>query len=298
MAENYLLGVILAILGGTINSFGVVLQKKVVNKIPKEAREERFMRTLIRNPIWVLGLIFIIVFSAIFFLLAQAMIGGALVPGLAAIGLVVLVIGSIKIIGEKLKNLKFLGIGILIIGILLIGLSELSIEGDIDYFIDTGFNVRIIIFTSILCFLWMGCRIAGKKEYKGKTIFLAFSAGLPFAIGNSWMQPFIISMSNVFGGKGRLLDFIIFIGSTILVAPTSFAGIVFVQEAFKYGDASKIVPIQQIPIQITPIFLYFGVFLKVRPTILSPYYIIFGVLLIIISGFLLGKRQAAIEIIE
>ena len=298
MAENYLLGVILAILGGVVNSFGVVLQKKVVNEIPKEAREERFMRSLIRNPIWVLGLIFIIVFSAIFFLLAQAMIGGALVPGLAAIGLVVLVIGSIKIIGENLKKLEFLGIGILIIGILLIGLSELSIEGDIDYFLDTGFNVRITIFTSILCILWMGCRKTGKKEYKGKTIFLAFSAGLPFAIGNSWMQPFTISMINVFGGKGDSLDFIIFIISTILVAPTSFAGIAFVQEAFKYGDASKIVPIQQIPIQITPIFLYFSVFLKSPPKIFSPYYILSGILLIIISGFILGKRQAAIEIIE
>ncbi len=77
MAENYLLGVILAILGGVVISFGVVLQKKVVNEIPKKAREERFMRTLIRNPIWVLGLICIIVFSAIFFLLAQAIIGGA-----------------------------------------------------------------------------------------------------------------------------------------------------------------------------------------------------------------------------
>jgi len=298
MAENYLLGVILAILGGVVNSFGVVLQKKVVNEIPKKAREERFMRTLIRNPIWVLGLICIIVFSAIFFLLAQAIIGGALVPGLAAIGLVILVIGSIKIIGEDLKKLEFLGIGIIIIGILLIGLSDLSIAGDINYFLDTSFNVRIIIFTSILFILWMGCRIAGKKDYRGKTIFLAFSAGLPFAIGNIWMQPFIISMSNVFGGKGGSLDFIIFIISTILMAPTSFAGIVFVQEAFKYGDASKIVPIQQIPIQIAPIFLYFGVFLKAPPTILSPYYIIFGVLLIIISGFLLGKRQAAIEIIE
>ncbi len=298
MAENYLLGVILAILGGAVNSFGVVLQKKVVNEIPKEAREERFMRTLIRNPIWVLGLICIVVFSAICFLLAQAVIGGALVPGLAAIGLIVLVIGSIKIIGENLKKLEFLGIGILIIGISLIGLSELSIAGDIDYFLDTGFNVRITIFTSILFFLWTGFRIAGKKDYRGKTIFLAFSAGLPFAIGNIWTQPFIISMSNVFGGKGGSLDFIIFIISTILVAPTSFAGIVFVQEAFKYGDASKIIPIQQIPIQITPIFLYFGVFLKGPPTILSPYYIIFGVLLIIICGFLLGKRQAAIEIIE
>ncbi len=298
MAENYVFGVILAILGGAVNSFGVVLQKKVVNEIPKESREERFMRTLIRNPIWILGLICIVVFSAVCFLLAQAMIGGALVPGLAAIGLVVLVIGSIKIIGEDLKNLEFIGIGILIIGILLIGLSELSIEGDIDYFLDTSFNVRITIFTSILCILWMVSRMAGKRDYRGKTIFLALSAGLPFAIGNSWMQPFTISMINVFGGKGDSLDFIIFIISTILVAPTSFAGIAFVQEAFKYGDASKIVPIQQIPIQITPIFLYFSVFLTDPPKIFSPYFILGGIVLIIISGFILGKRQAAIEIIE
>lgn len=298
MPEYYLWGVILAVTGGAVNSLGVVLQKKVVNEIPKELRDKKFMRTLVKNPIWIIGLICVVIFSAICFLLAQAMIGGALVPGLASIGLVVLVIGSIKLIGENLKKIEFLGISILIIGILLIGLSELSIEGDIDYFLDKSFNIRFVIFTSILLFLWMGCRVAGKKEYRGKTIFLAFSAGLPFAIGNSWMQPFIISMSNVFGGNGDTLDLLIFISSTILVAPTSFAGIIFVQEAFKYGDASKIVPIQQIPIQITPIFLYFAVFLKSPPSILSPYYLLFGILLIIISGFILGKRQAAIEIIE
>jgi len=68
MADGYLLGVVLAILGGVVNQLGAVFQKKVVNDVPKEAREERFMRTLIRSPLWITGLIFIMVLSAIFFL--------------------------------------------------------------------------------------------------------------------------------------------------------------------------------------------------------------------------------------
>jgi drug/metabolite transporter (DMT)-like permease len=295
MMENYLLGVLLAICGGAINSLGVVLQKKVVNEIPREAREEKFMRTLVRNPIWIFGLICVVVFSAIFLLSSSAIIGGALVPGLSAIGLVVLVIGSIKIIGETLKKLEILAILILIIGIFFIGLSELSIAGRLDYFFNIDFNIRITIFTILLFILWMICRYFGKRREKGKTILLAFSAGLPFALGNVWMQPFTLSLTLVFGGNADFFELFIFIVSTLILVPTSFMGIIFVQEAFKYGDASKIVPIQQIPIQIAPVFLYFLVFLKYPPNVFSPYLIITGITFVLVSGFLLGKRQAAIE---
>ncbi|MEE9377352.1 MAG: hypothetical protein V3V33_04870 [Candidatus Lokiarchaeia archaeon] len=296
MANTYFTGVILAILGGVVNSIGVILQKKVVNEIPKENRDEKFIRTLFKSPLWILGFIFIMVFSAIFFLSAQVFIGGALVPGLAAMGMIVLVIGSIKIIGEQLKKSEIFGIALIIIAIFLIALSELSISGDLSIFYDIYFNIRITVLTTILCILWMGCRMAGKK-YK-KVVFLAFSAGLPFAIGNIWLQPFTISMGMVFSGNAELAEIIIFIISLIIVVPTSFLGVFFVQEAFKYGDASKISPIQQMPIQIVPIFLYFVVYLKNPPNFLSIIYITIGLILILISGFLLAQKQAALEAIE
>jgi len=296
MANEYIIGVILAILGGVVNSIGVIFQKKVVNEIPKENRDEKFIRTLFKSPLWVLGFIFVMAFSAVFFLSAQVFIGGALVPGLAAMGMIVLVIGSVKIIGEHLKKSEIFGIILIIIGIFLIALSELSISGELNIFYDTNFTIRITVLTVILMILWMSCRIAGKK-FK-RIIYLAFSAGLPFAIGNIWLQSFTISMGIVFSGTAELPEIIIFIISTIIVVPTSFLGVFFVQEAFKYGEASKITPIQQIPIQIVPIFLYFVVYLKTPPSVVSVYFITLGVGFIIASGFLLAQKQAALEAIE
>jgi drug/metabolite transporter (DMT)-like permease len=298
MADDYLLGVILAILGGVVNQLGAVFQKKVVNNIPKESRDEKFMRTLIKSPLWITGLIFIMVLSAIFLLSSQAIIGGALGPGLAASGMIVLVLGSVFILGERINKRELIGIISIMIGILFIGLSELSIEGSLDHFLDINFILRISIFTLILFILWMGCRWAGKKYEKGKTLFLAFSAGLPFAIGNLWLQSFTLALVAVFGGTADLLGIIVFIVSAIIVTPTSFAGIYFVQEAFAHGDASKIMPLQGIPQQLAPVLLYFVVYLNAPPTVFSIYFMSIGIALILLSGFLLAERQAKFEAIE
>ena len=170
MTEFYIVGVIFAILGGIINMSGQIFQKKVINEIPKEKREEKFMRTLLKNPMWITGIIMIMVGSAIFFIIAQAIIGGALVPGLGASGMIILVIGATKIIGEKLKRSELVGIILCMIGILLIGLSELSIKGDLNYFTDLSFNFRIGLFTGILFVLWFIFRILGKKTEQNKAL--------------------------------------------------------------------------------------------------------------------------------
>ena len=46
---SYWLGVSLAVIAGFCNNFGSVLQKKVVNEIPPEAKEQRFFKTLVRR---------------------------------------------------------------------------------------------------------------------------------------------------------------------------------------------------------------------------------------------------------
>jgi hypothetical protein len=46
--------------------------------------------------------------------------------------------------------------------------------------------------------------------------------------------------------------------------------------------------------QIVPLFLYFIIYLR-SPNSLSAILLVTGVILIICSGFLLGKRQAALE---
>ena len=58
------------------------------------------------------------------------------------------------------------------------------------------------------------------------------------------------------------------------------------------------IPIQQVPIQITPVIAYFFVFTLMPPTIFPVIYMIVGVMLILLSSFLLAKRQAQLEAIK
>lgn len=51
---DYWLGVLFAILAGIFGNIGTICQKKVVNKVSNEAK---FMRSLIKNPLWLFGLI-------------------------------------------------------------------------------------------------------------------------------------------------------------------------------------------------------------------------------------------------
>src|SRR4030042_819826 len=104
VSDLYWLGIVLSIGSGILNFAGTVMQKKVVNEIPPENREQRFFRSLIRKPLWIWGLLCQVAFGTILFMLAQDIIGPTLPPGLMATGMIVLAIGSVKIIHESLTR--------------------------------------------------------------------------------------------------------------------------------------------------------------------------------------------------
>jgi hypothetical protein len=62
------------------------------------------------------------------------------------------------------------------------------------------------------------------------------------------------------------------------------------QIAFKYAQASNIIPVAQVPIQICPVLVYFFIFALTPPRTISVFFILTGTLLTIIAGFLLGQR--------
>jgi hypothetical protein len=59
-----------------------------------------------------------------------------------------------------------------------------------------------------------------------------------------------------------------------------------------------LIPIQQISVQITPILFYFYVYALTPPETISGARIIAGVLLMVSAAFLLGRRQAELEMIK
>lgn len=294
-AEFYWLGVFLAILAGSTTQSGSVLQKKVVNEV---AGETKFMRSLVKRPLWILGIILSFGVSSIFYLTAQLFIGPALIPGLMAFGLIVLALGSVKIVGEKLKREEILGILLMILGTFFLGVSGLSIDIAGTNLLEIGFIIRTTIFTIIIVLLSLFCHIFQKRVEKFKGILLAVLSGFMFALSNFWISPLMGVITDIFNGTFNLAQIVIFILSVIILILSNVFGLATIQLAYRVGQASNMVPIQQVPTLIAPIFIYFSIFLLVPPSVFSVIYLIVGIILIGTSSFLLGKRSAQMEEIK
>jgi len=291
----YLLGVFLAVLSGSINNVGLVLQKKVVNGVPPEAK---FFRSLVKNPIWITGILMEVAIGSVFFMIAQIYIGPALIPGLMAFGLIFLAIGSVKIVGETLKKEEIIGIILMITAIFSLGLSELSVDITGINILGLNLLLNMTIFTIVLFLGTFICEILQRKIEKLKGILLAISSGFQFSLTNFWIAPLMAVFAHVFGGNATLGELFLFIACAIILIVASIIGTMKIQQSFQVANASRMIPIQQVPIQITPIIVYFFVFTLMPPTILPIIYVIIGVSLILLSSFLLAKRQAQLEVIK
>lgn len=296
MAANfYWLGVSLAISSGLSNHLGTVFQKKVINELPDEAK---FFRSLVKKRLWLSGLILQYGLGAILYMMAQLFIGPALIPGFMASGLIVLAIGSIKIVGETLNKAEILGIFLMIIAFFLLGISELSIDIANTNLVEISFLIRIIIFTLVVILFSFICYILQRESKRFKGILLATLSGLLFVLSNFWVSPLIGVIAKIFSGTFDLGELFIFIISCIILILSNVLGVMTIQKSFTVGQASNLVPIQQVPTLLAPIVIYFLIFLLIPPSVFSIYYLIIGLTLIIISSFLLGKRSAQLEEIK
>ncbi len=294
-ATLYWLGVSLALLAGSTTQFGSVLQKKVVNDV---LGEPEFMRNLVKKPLWILGVIMSFGVSSIFYLTAQVFVGPALIPGLMAFGLIILVLGSVKIVGEKLKIEEILGILLMIIGTFLLSMSELSIDIIETNQLEIGFIIRTTIFTFVIAILSLVCHLLQKKYEKIRGMLYAILSGFMFALSNLWVSQFMGVVADVFNGVFSIAQLIIFIVSGIILILANIIGLATIQHAYRVGQASNMVPIQHVPVLIAPICIYFLIFLLVPPSFLSIIYLISGIVLIMTSAFLLGRRLAQMEEIK
>ena len=296
MATNYVLGILFGLLSGNLSNFGNVLEKKAVIDIPKEERDQNFGKKLLKSPLWLTGFVLATFIDPIFFLIAQDLLGTelgpTLVPGLMASGLIVLAIGSVKIVGEKLGKVEYIGIALMILGMLFLAFSNLeSGSGDIT---NPDFITRMTIFT-IVIFIFLAitaysARVIEKESFKG--ILISISVGFAFVLSNFYTSIVITSIKGL--STGDIAIFIIFIIAVIILLTTNFYGIARLQVAFKYVDASKAIPLNLGPQQIVPIFAYILVFALI-PGPLPIFLIVSGIIVILISGYLLVKRQAELE---
>lgn len=296
---GYGLGVLLAVTSGIVNNLGTVLQKKVINDLPPEARKQRFIRSLVRKPVWLVGLILQLGVGSIFFMVAQIFIGPALIPGLMASGLIVLAIGSIRIVGERLRAAEGVGIALMIFGITLLGLSGLVISTESYDVLDTALLMRVTLFTLTLSLLAVACGVAQRRSVTYRATLLAILSGCLLAVSNFWIFPLMATIFHVFTFIFILAELVMFILAAVILVLTNMLSILTIQNSFKFGQASLLVPIQQIPIQAAPAFVYLAVFMLAPPFgYVSLLLLGLGITSIIASSFLLAKRQVQIQAIK
>lgn len=293
--QLYSLGVILAVLAGVNNNLGSLLQKKVVNIV---ARAEHFGRSLARSPTWLVGFLMQIVLGTILMMTAQTFVGPGIVPGLMAGGLIVLAIGSVKLLHESLSPTEILGVALMIAAITMISQSHLSIQLYTANLIEPGFVTRAASFTSILFGLIFGFYLLQKWSSARRGLLLSSASGLLVALSNFWVALLIGVFDHVMGGTFQPEELVLFICACVILVGGNICGLVAIQKAFTAGQVSNLVPIQYIPMQISPIFTYFLVFAYPAPSIGEALLGIVGICLVIVAGVLLSRRKAQIDDIK
>jgi multidrug transporter EmrE-like cation transporter len=293
VTSSYIIGVALGILGGVLTQLGQLLEKLAVNQVRKNRAESGFMLRLLKNRIWIFGVLVGLFGGTAAYMASQSLIGPALTPGLMASGLVVLAIGSVRINNETLNASEIIGIGLMIVGILFLGLSELRIgQTQVRATIaDHDALMRITIFTLILLTLSLSSRLIS-SHVNGRTgMFIALSNGFLAALSDFWINPFLALFVIVLGGRGSFSQNIIFAVAALVLMTAAITITWQSQLAFKVAQASNVVPVAQVPVQISPIVVYFFIFALIPPSVISVIFIFGGTIITIISGFLLGRRK-------
>jgi len=291
--QMYVLGVFFAISAGIANFMGQIFQKKAINDV--RVGDDVSMKNVVKKPLWIIGLLCIVAFTTVLNGFAQNFIGPALIPGLFSSGLIVLAVGSVKILGERLRKDEWFALFMIIGGIVLVSFSRLSIETDLERFRDTAFVIRLSIASAVLITLWLTLFYGGKTMKKHKAIVMAIGSGMPFALGNIWMFALVDSLGELLSGGFNAFNGAVFSISSFLMASTQILGLVHVSKTLAAGNASIVVPMQQLPQQIMPVITFFVIFALPSPSPVSYFFMSGGILLIVTAGFLLGKRHINLD---
>lgn len=291
----YGFGLAMALLSGVAHSVGLVIQKKVINDLVSQKGKGRFFASLLHSPLWVLGFIISFGLGTVFFLLAQAHLGPALIPGLMAAGLVVLIIGSIRILGEHLSLAEVSGILLLIAAIALLGSSRLTIDLAGFDVLGWEFLLRSTFFTLSILVLLLVLEIPGRRPAGHGGVAQALAAGLLFSVSNFWVGPFMGAVLRIFQGIYTLPVFSLFAAASAILVVTNIFGIGKTQLSFRGSDASLVISVQQIPVQVAPAVVYLAVFRLPPPSRGSLLLFCASIGLIIFATFLLAGRQGKIE---
>ena len=151
--------------------------------------------------------------------------------------------------------------------------------------------IRVAIFTVSLFLISIAIRSVAHRVHGRKGMFIALTNGFLACLSDFWINPFLALILIVLSGNGSFTQSIIFVIAALILMTTATVITWQNQLAFKVAQASNVVPVAQVPIQISPILVYFYIFALKPPSQISVIYILAGTVLTIVSGFLLGRRK-------
>lgn len=286
------IGVIIGLLSGISNHSGTVFQKLALNRIPDD--QKKITKNLLKNPLWLFGFFLNLIVVSILNIFGHILVGPSVLQGLNAIGLIALAIGAAYILKENLNRAEIVGIIVNIVGVAIFGFAMLFVENNNYDFTHSGFLIRICIFTGVFTLISLLCDLLRKKS----PIFSALESGFLFLMTAPWMSVMIATIGKTFTGIATTNELILFIISCFALPGTNYFGIVRLQQAYVHGQATNLRIVQMIPTQIGPIIYFYLIYKELTPTPYSLPFAIIGIILILFSGLLLGKRELQLREIQ
>lgn len=314
---QFIIGVLCALLSGIINNLGNLFQKKAINdylqdklkyiqlnvgdvQIQRMSTIDLSMKTLLTNKTWLFGFIQQLVVATALFIVAQSFIGPTLTPALGSIGLVVLVFASC-LLQEKLTWYEYFGIFLMTGSVVLLGFSGMIIASSKTDFLEPYFLMRSGIYTGVILVMCAFCKIWSWKKDQWEGTVLATDSGLLIALSNYWVSPFTAIAGGIFGGHSTNPTFsehpvwmvvVLFIVAAFLVISSNVYAIIERQLAFKVGNAATMIPISHVPSHLSSPIIYSLVFFLPQPESFSLAFMWVGILGVLISSFIFGRREA------
>ena len=281
-------GVIVAVSAGISFNIAVLVQKLASMRADGGAD---LMHQLIRSPLWLAGFALQFLVGMPLNVLAQAMIGPAILPGLMAIGLIALAIGASRLAGEKLKPGELAGIALVVAAVAFFGLSRMSVNlSETDLF-DPAFVLRLGGFTASVAALSFVCVALQKAKGHLRGVLRILDSGLLLSQSNLWLGVLMALLPRLNHGKPGITGLLYAALASAIVFAGSMLGISETQHALSCGNVSKLMPIQYLPSQVLPIAAYFIVFSLKKKYSSQLLLAVDGIICVRKGAALLAKRQ-------
>lgn len=298
---RYLLGILAALGAGTAFNVGVLVQKSAVDRLPKG---QPLLRSLIKTPVWLLGIVLQFVFGTPLYITSIGLIGPAVVPGLMAIGLVVLAAGAVVVRKERLRGKEAAGIGFVVLAVGAFGFTHLSIDVFSFSLTNTSLLKRAGTFAGIVVMAALACTVGARRLEAGRgawhrvepaAALHAVQAGFLYNVSNLGLGFITAGLALFSRGLFIAIDIAVFLGALATSIGSYVFGVAATQRALAHGRAAVAIPLQEGVVQVMPVCIFFFVYRPYTPSLDSFIFLGAAISLLVTGMVLLTNRLTSVE---